>query len=321
MGKYEKQGAKCGFYIACDIIQTIRIWVVLMNFFSTTVFYILEVLKWLILARVLVSWLPMAGLQISRFYPAIQWLYRLTDPILLPLRPFSRVGMMDLSPIIAFFIISFLQNLTRGAGSTIKQTIALAVVLVVAFSVHEFSHALVAYRLGDSTAKNAGRLTLDPRRHLDVLGSIMVLAVGFGWAKPVPVNPYNLRNGPKAGMAIVAAAGPMSNLLLALLAAVPVKLGVIDPIFYSAYLPNPTELLSFFIYLNVVLVFFNLLPIAPLDGFRVLAGFLPYPTATTFLKLEPFGPLILLLLIFLGGPVFTGLIIGPTNTVVGWLLS
>ncbi len=292
-----------------------------MNLFSTTVFYILELLKWLILARVLLSWLPMAGIRVSRFYPAIQWLYRLTDPILLPLRPFSRIGMMDLSPIIAFFIISFLQNLTRGAGSTIKQTIALAVVLVIAFSVHEFSHALVAYRLGDPTAKNAGRLTLDPRRHLDVLGSIMVLAVGFGWAKPVPVNPYNLRNGPKAGMAIVAAAGPVSNLFLALLAAVPIKLGIIDPIFYSAYLPNPTELFSFFIYLNVVLVFFNLLPIAPLDGFRVLAGFLPYPTAATFLKLEPFGPLILLILIFLGGPLFTGLIITPTNLVVRWLIG
>ncbi len=291
-----------------------------MTLLYTIFFYLLEILKWLILARVLLSWLPMAGIQISRFYPAVQWLYRITDPILLPLRPFSRIGMMDLSPIIAYFVLDFLQNIVRG-GSSIKQTIALAVVLVIAFSVHEFSHALVATRLGDSTAKNAGRLTLDPRRHLDVLGSIMVLAVGFGWAKPVPVNPYNLRNGPKTGMAIVAAAGPLSNLLLALLAAVPVKLGIIEPSFYSAFLPNPTELFSYFIWLNVVLVFFNLLPIAPLDGFKVLAGFLPYPTSQSFLKLEPFGPLILLLLIFLGGPLFTRLIITPTNMVVGWLVG
>ncbi|MFQ5578259.1 MAG: site-2 protease family protein, partial [Anaerolineae bacterium] len=174
---------------------------------------------------------------------------------------------------------------------------------------------------GDPTAKNQGRLTLDPRKHLDVLGSIMVLAVGFGWAKPVPVNPYNLRNGPKAGMAMVAAAGPLSNLLLAALVAVPVRLGVL-PVgnTFLNLLPTTGELVFTFILLNVVLLFFNLLPVAPLDGFRVAAGLLPYPTSQTFLKLEPLGPLILILLIFLGGPVFSGLIMGPTRLVMNLLL-
>lgn len=293
--------------------------VIFMAVFSNLLFYILEAFKWIILARVLLSWLPMAGIRLDARNPIVQWLYRLTEPILRPLRPFTRMGMMDLSPLVAFFIISFLQNVL--AGYSIKRTIALAIVLVIAFSVHEFSHAWVAYRLGDPTAKNQGRLTLDPRKHLDVLGSVMVLAVGFGWAKPVPVNPYNLRNGPKAGMAIVAAAGPMSNLLLALLAAIPIKLGLVDTLFYSSILPNPAELLQTFVFLNVILVFFNLLPIAPLDGFKVLGGLLPYPTSQSFLKLEPYGPLILVLLIFLGGSVFNALIMGPTDLVVRMLLS
>lgn len=292
----------------------------------TILIYALEAYSWLILIRVLVSWLPAAGVQFNTYSgvgyyvgQALRFVHLLTEPILAPLRPFSRMGMMDLSPVIAFFIIQFLKRLL--SGQSIANTIAFALALVVAFSVHEFSHAWVAFRLGDPTAKNQGRLTLDPRKHLDVLGSIMVLAVGFGWAKPVPVNPYNLRNGPKTGMAMVAAAGPLSNLALAIIAALVFRLGVVEAYYSSSVLPNPQQLLSVFIWLNVVLLFFNLLPIAPLDGFKVVAGFLPYPTANSFLKLEPIGPLILLLLVFLGGPIFSSLIITPTNFVVKLLLS
>ncbi|RME49015.1 MAG: hypothetical protein D6796_05490 [Caldilineae bacterium] len=290
-----------------------------MNLIITPLIGILEILKWLIVARVLLSWLPMAGVNVPTYHPAVQWLYRLTDPLLRPLRSFSRMGMLDLSPLIAWFILGFIQQILRGRS--IAQTIAFAVVLVIAFSVHEFSHAWVAYRLGDPTAKNAGRLTLDPRKHLDVLGSIMVLAVGFGWAKPVPVNPYNLRNGPKAGMAMVAAAGPLSNLAMAALVAIPVRLGFLPVSNISGYLlPSAGELVFTFIVLNVVLLFFNLLPIAPLDGFRVVAGLLPYPTSQTFQRLEPLGPLILLILVFFGGPLFSGLIFGPTRLVVNLLI-
>jgi Zn-dependent protease len=226
--------------------------------------------------------------------------------------------MIDLSPIIAFFLISLIQNFMLGRS--IAQTIAFAIVLVIAFSVHEFAHAWVAYQLGDPTAKNQGRLTLDPRKHLDVLGSIMVLAMGFGWAKPVPVNPYYLRNGPKAGMAMVAAAGPLSNLILAIIAAIPVRLELIGTYYTSQYFPNPQQIFFTFIWLNVVLLVFNLLPIAPLDGFKVVAGLLPYPTSESFRKLEPVGPLILLLLLFFGGGVFVSLITGPTNFLVGFLV-
>jgi Zn-dependent protease len=277
-------------------------------------YYLLEIFKWIILARVLLSWLPMFGVRIDPYNPIINFVYRITDPVLRPLQRYSRVGMIDLSPLIAFFLISLIQNFL--VGRSIAQTIAFALVLVVAFTVHEFAHAWAAYRLGDPTAKNQGRLTLDPRRHLDVLGSIMVLAVGFGWAKPTPVNPNYLRNGPKAGMAMVAVAGPLSNLALALVAAVPLKLELVGSYFTSTYIPNPYQLVFTFVWLNIALLFFNLLPIAPLDGFAVLLGLLPYPASESFRKLERVGPLILLLLIFFGGRIFVALITAPTGFVV-----
>jgi len=290
-----------------------------MEFIVQPLFYILEVLKWVILARVLLSWLPVAGIRVDPSNPLIRVLHQITDPILRPLSRFSRIGMMDLSPLIAFFLISFVQQSLRGRS--LSQTIALAIVLVIAFSVHECAHAWTAYQLGDPTARDQGRLTLDPRAHLDVLGTIMVLAVGFGWAKPVPVNPHNLRHGPKTGMAMVAVAGPLSNLIMAAIAAVPYRMmGMGEPIFTSGLIPNPQELLLTFIWLNTVLLVFNLLPIAPLDGFNVLVGLPPYPASESLRKLASAGPLILLLLVFLGGNLFTSLVIGPTRFLVGLLI-
>lgn len=286
-----------------------------MGFSALLIFYLLEVFKWIILARVIISWLPMFGVRIDPYHPVVNFINRVTDPVLRPLQRYSRVGMIDLSPLVAFFLVGLIQRFLVGQRS-IAQTIALALVLVIAFTAHEFAHAWAAYQLGDPTAKNQGRLTLDPRKHLDVLGSIMVLAVGFGWAKPTPVNPYYLRNGPKAGMAMVAVTGPLSNLILAIIAAVPLKLGLIGTHYTSNYIPNPQQIFFAFVFLNVALFFFNLLPIAPLDGFDVLAGLLPYPTSETFKKLEPFGPLILLLLLFFGGGILVGLIMGPTRLVV-----
>lgn len=287
-------------------------------------YYVLEALKWLILARVLISWLPMLGIHLPLFNPIITFIYRVTDPILAPLVRYTRVGMMDLSPIIAFFIITFLQKLLVGGSlhQTISQMIAFGICLVIAFSVHEFAHAWMATRLGDPTPKNDGRLTLDPRKHLDLLGSIMVLTVGFGWAKPVPVNPYNLRNGPKTGLAIVSVVGPLSNLLMAFIASIPLRMGLVDLAFgaSTSFFPSFQEILLTFIWLNVVLFVFNLLPIPPLDGFKVLLGFLPYSAAQAARNLEPVGPVILLLMVFLAGPIFTTIISAPTNYLVGLLI-
>lgn len=282
---------------------------------SNTLNFVLEIYKWILLARVLISWLPAFGVSVSPYNPLVRLLYQVTDPILRPLSSFARLGMFDLSPLIAFFLIGFLQNLLLGYS--LSHVISLIIGLTIAFSVHECAHAWAADQLGDSTARRQGRLTLDPRKHLDVLGSLMVLVAGFGWAKPTPVNPYRLRYGPETGLAMVSLTGPLSNLGLAVLGAIPIWLGMVASpqdfrslaLSPSAWeiipgvLPGATQLFNTFIVLNLMLFVFNLLPIAPLDGFSVLLGLLPYHSRQSFRRLERLGPIILLGLILLG-PLF-----------------
>lgn len=188
---------------------------------------------------------------------------------------------------------------------------AQAITLVVAISVHEFAHAVVADWLGDPTPRHQGRLTLDPRRHLDPLGSIMLVVAGFGWGRPVYTNPRYYRCEPRTGMAMVAIAGPLSNLALAMLASFPLRLQLITQ-------PNLAVSVWTFISINVVLLVFNLIPIPPLDGFKVAVGFLPDDWARVLLRLEQYGPMILLLLILVGrlGFPLLGLLIGPAYAVI-----
>jgi Zn-dependent protease len=185
---------------------------------------------------------------------------------------------------------------------------AVVTALVAGISFHEFCHAVVADRLGDRTARLAGRVSLNPARHLDPFGSILLLIGGFGWGKPVPVSPTRLRNGPQAGRAMVAAAGPLSNLLLAAVASVPVNLGLVpwrSPFVLPARLsffdlPDYVGLfLASLVIFNVILAVFNLLPLAPLDGFAVALGLLPRDLARSLARLEQYGPLLLVLLISL----------------------
>ena len=167
--------------------------------------------------------------------------------------------------------------------------LAKAVILLVALPIHEFAHAFVAYRLGDDTAARLGRLTLNPLRHLDPLGSLMIFFVGFGWAKPVPVNPWKLRNGSRTGYAMVAAAGPASNLLLAVLVAVLWRAGLLNGI--------PSDVVHFaliFMSINVALCLFNLIPLAPLDGNAVLSGIVGEQGARSLASLQTYGPFILM---------------------------
>ncbi len=175
-------------------------------------------------------------------------------------------------------------------GSDPLTYISRIIILVLAISVHEFAHALTADWLGDPTPRSQGRLTLDPRRHLDPFGSIMFLIAGFGWGKPVYTDPHYFRTDARTGMAVVAAAGPLSNLLLAYLASIPLRLGLIS-----------TGALAYFamafIQLNLLLMLFNLLPIAPLDGYRVAVGLLPDEWALNVMRFERQGPLLLMLLI------------------------
>jgi Zn-dependent protease len=291
-----------------------------MNYIITIADILLTILQILIIANVVLTWLPRFNVYVPPYHPLAQFVYRVTEPILRPFRAYGRVGMLDLSPLMALFMIGLVKQIIHGRS--IASIIALVIVLVIAFTLHEFAHAFVAYRLGDPTAKNQGRLSFDPRRHLDVIGTLMVLAVGFGWAKPVPVNPYYLRGNPKTSMAIVAVAGPLSNLALAILAALSVRLaGQEFFLSYSSFfIPSPRELILIFIQLNVLLLFFNLIPIPPLDGFKVLLGFLPSQTSASLIQWEPVGPLVLLLLLFFVPGLFTVLVWLPTNYVVNLLI-
>ncbi len=193
----------------------------------------------------------------------------------------------------------------RQMDHFITQLIILAPPLLFALTFHEFAHGFVAYRLGDPTARDAGRLTLNPLKHLDPLGTIAFFFIKFGWAKPVPVNPSYFKN-PKKDMLWVALAGPATNLLVAIASAILTKgvwmLANILP--YSAMaeaiLVPLNEMLIASVWINLVLCIFNFLPIPPLDGSRILMGLLPDNLALSYMRVERFGFIIILVLAFSG---------------------
>ena len=175
--------------------------------------------------------------------------------------------------------------------------IARVIVLLIAFTIHELSHAVTANYLGDLTPRRQGRITLNPIRHLDPFGTIMLLISGFGWAKPVMVNPNNMRGNPRTSMAIVAAAGPLSNLIMAAIAAIPFRLGVLSPTDVSTgAVPSLEFVLTQFVWINLILAFFNLIPVPPLDGYKILLGLLPMEMAYRLQPLEQYGFMILIAL-------------------------
>ena len=183
---------------------------------------------------------------------------------------------------------------------------AFSLSLVIAITFHEFSHAYAASSLGDNTARALGRLTLNPLAHLDPLGAILIFFAGFGWGKPTPVNPAFLRIGYRPGMAAVSFAGPVSNVILAILFAIPIRAGLVETTGsgFSVAGYGSDAILAFtleqLVFWNLLLAVFNLLPIAPLDGFKVALGLLPRNAANSFARLEPYGPGILLVIIALG---------------------
>lgn len=169
---------------------------------------------------------------------------------------------------------------------------------------HEVSHGVVALRFGDPTARMLGRLTLNPLKHIDIIGTLMIFFVGIGWAKPVPVTFENLRN-PKRDMIWVAAAGPVTNILLAFVSAFLLRgLVVIDnaavaPGSPLSMLVDPVALmLAFSVYINLLLAIFNMIPVPPLDGGRVLVGLLPHRQAAAWARIEPYGMVIIIVLVF-----------------------
>ena len=187
----------------------------------------------------------------------------------------------------------------------ITQLIILAPPLLLALTVHEFAHGYVAYRLGDPTAKNEGRLTLNPLKHLDPIGTIAFFFIKFGWAKPVPVNPNYFKN-PRKDMLWVALAGPATNLGLAIISAIVTKLiwALASLLPYSAVaeaiLVPLNAMLIASVWINLVLCIFNFLPIPPLDGSRILSGILPDDLARSYQQVERYGFIIILVLAFSG---------------------
>jgi Zn-dependent protease len=204
-------------------------------------------------------------------------------------------------------------------SQTLSRVLLVVPSILIAASFHEFAHGWAADRFGDSTARMQGRLTLNPIAHIDPLGTILIpflLALSgsgmFGWAKPVPVNFLNLRN-PKADMVWVAAAGPITNLLLALTAGFWLKVLTLLPQGETVfYIFSPiAQFLQFFIYINIILGVFNLIPIPPLDGGRIAVGLLPHEYAQKWASIEPYGMFIIIILVFWSGLGVWSRVISP----------
>jgi Zn-dependent protease len=202
----------------------------------------------------------------------------------------------------------------------LPKLILIGIFLLVAFPVHEFAHAWVAYMRGDATAKMFGRLTLNPIVHFDRLGGLMVVITGlvspllFGWAKPTPVNPSNLRNRQNDEV-LVALAGPGSNLLMAVIVALVIRvLGALD-----IAVPGLVQyILLYFVYINVALMVFNLIPVPPLDGSALLFRFLsPRQIWQVRPFLSQYGMFIVLAVVLLGGPLLSSVFLSVTRFLVG----
>ncbi|HNX99324.1 MAG TPA: site-2 protease family protein [Oscillospiraceae bacterium] len=194
-------------------------------------------------------------------------------------------------------------------------TVATAIIpALLCITLHELSHGYVAYLLGDNTAKNAGRLTLNPLKHIDIMGLVMMVVFKVGWAKPVPVNMYNFKN-PKRGMAVTALAGPISNLLI----------GVVFLFLYgllysaladgSSFQKEILDMVEVTAYLSVGLAVFNIIPIPPLDGSKVLFSALSDDTYYKLMRYEQFGMIALLAL------VATGVLGKPLNTAISYVFN
>lgn len=187
-----------------------------------------------------------------------------------------------------------------------------APVILLSLTVHEYFHGWTANKLGDNTAKMQGRLTLNPIAHLDILGTILMFIVGFGWAKPVPINPRNFKD-PKKDTILVAIAGPLSNLAMAVVAGIALRYvipgmesGNISTQGISAIV---TIILILTVIYGIALAVFNMIPIPPLDGSRVMYGILPDRYAYAYSRFEPYGVLFLFALFIFGGGIFKYLMV------------
>lgn len=225
-------------------------------------------------------------------------------------------------------LINLIQGLISGQDNfksvLIRLLITIPIVLI-SLTVHEFSHGYASYLLGDNTARNYGRLTLNPLKHLDPIGTLCMLLFGFGWAKPCPVNPRYYKH-PRSGMAITAAAGPLSNIILAFLNLIFMNLVGIIPVSGEGFGTTIVSVAYLFFYLmaimNLYLAVFNLIPIPPLDGSRIVYIFLPTKIYFGIMKYERYIQIALLVLLYLG--VFNGTIGWVADKIfygMNWLIT
>ncbi len=196
---------------------------------------------------------------------------------------------------------------------TIDELICRVLTLVIALTVHEFAHAWMADYFGDYTARASGRLTLNPLVHLDFLGSLLLLIAGFGWARPTPINPDLLKKRSRFAVLWVSLAGPLSNLALAAISGLLLRLGLVELTVNTGGIPTLGEFLYVFCYINIILAIFNLLPFPPLDGEKILSTLLPQSFEQGFNKFRPLGGLILMVLVIGGSRLGFNLI--------GWLIT
>jgi Zn-dependent protease len=214
---------------------------------------------------------------------------------------------------VAFFTGSIAAPL-RTLQTDPNQFVGFVIAIVLGITVHEFMHAYAAHRLGDDTARLMGRLTLDPRAHFDLFGTLLLVLAGFGYGKPVPVNEGRLR-GPLA-TSMVALAGPLANFAIAAVVAIPLRFGGVDP-FGGAY----TEILSLVVVYNCVLGIFNLIPIPPLDGSNVVYGLLPPRAQWQWRSFQQYGPLLLLALLWFGFRFLNLLVFAPAVQLARFLVG
>jgi Zn-dependent protease len=222
--------------------------------------------------------------------------------------------LIALGLLVLYFLTGGLQSPIQNATRDPIAFIAFVVAIILGITVHEFMHAYAAHRLGDDTGRLMGRMTLNPLAHFDLFGTVLLVVAGFGYGKPVPFNESRLRSS--SSVALVALAGPAANFVIAALCAIPLRFGAADP-FGGAY----TEILAFVVYFNCVLGIFNLVPIPPLDGSNVVYGLLPPRQQYTWRQFQPYGPMLLLLLLFVGQRILFQIVFGPAQLIANFLVG
>ena len=222
--------------------------------------------------------------------------------------------LLALALLVLYFLTGSLQSPIQNAGRDPLGFVYFVIAIVLAITVHEFMHAYAAHRLGDDTGRLMGRMTFDPRAHFDLFGSLLLIVAGFGYGKPVPFNESRLRSS--ASVALVAAAGPLSNVVLAALFALPLRFGSASTlgVEYQRFLLSVVQI-------NCILAVFNLLPIPPLDGSNVVYGLLPPRQRFSWRQFQQYGPFVLLGLLLLGQRILFTLVYTPAIWLMTFLLG